>query len=189
MRHRWHRLPRSASQRNYFFTGAIVSFATLATRNFTTVLALILIVSPVCGLRPSRALRSAFTSLPIPGMVNSPFFLVSFTAVSARNSRNPAVCLLVSSSFSAKWRTSAVFVIPFAICLAPSAFENVVSRIRSPNLHQLRRETAPSFQCEIINVHAGPENCTAIHLHPFQALCQSQSVGFHRFFPGFFGFV
>jgi hypothetical protein len=30
----------------------------------------------------------------------------------------------VISSFSAMWRTSAVFVIPFAICLAPSVFKN-----------------------------------------------------------------
>src|ERR1035441_5814375 len=51
-------------RRGYFFGGAMVSLAALATRNFTTVLALILIGSPVCGLRPMRALRSAFTSLP-----------------------------------------------------------------------------------------------------------------------------
>ena len=57
-----------------------MSLATLATRNLTTVLALILIGSPVWGLRPMRALRSALTSLPMPGMVNSPFFLVSLTA-------------------------------------------------------------------------------------------------------------
>src|SRR4051794_9952907 len=65
---------------HYFLGGAIVSFATFATRNLTTVLALILMASPVCGLRPVRALRSAFTSLPMPGIVNSPFFLVSLTA-------------------------------------------------------------------------------------------------------------
>src|SRR6185437_12711856 len=60
---------------DYFLGGAMVSLATLATRNFTTVLALILMGSPVWGLRPMRALRSALTSLPMPGMVNSPFFL------------------------------------------------------------------------------------------------------------------
>src|SRR5437868_5484202 len=80
----------------YPFLGAIASFAALATRNFTTVLALILIGSPVCGLRPMRAFRSAFTRRPSPGMMNTPFFLVSFTAVSASNSRNVADCLLVS---------------------------------------------------------------------------------------------
>src|SRR5215469_18302733 len=84
-------LPAIGGEGDYFFGGAIVSLATLATRNFTTVLALILMVSPVCGLRPRRALRSAFTSLPMPGIVNSPFFLVSFTAVSASRSRNVAV--------------------------------------------------------------------------------------------------
>src|SRR6185437_1687796 len=102
---------------DYFLGGAMVSLATLATRNFTTVLALILMGSPVWGLRPMRALRSALTSLPMPGMVNSPFFLVSFTARSASSSRPAADCLLVISSFSAMVRTSWVLVIPFAIVL------------------------------------------------------------------------
>jgi hypothetical protein len=66
---------------------------------------------------------------------------------------------------------------------------NVIFRIRSPYLHQPRRVIASVSLCEIINVHAGAENCTAIHLHPFRELCQSQNFGFHRFFPGFSGFV
>src|ERR1035441_4264587 len=99
----------------YFLGGAMVSLAALATRNLTTVLALILIGSPVWGLRPMRALRSALTSLPMPGMVNSPFFLVSLTAISASSSRPAAACLLVISSFSAIVRTRTVLVIPFAI--------------------------------------------------------------------------
>jgi hypothetical protein len=42
----------------YFLAGgAIASLVAFATRNFTTVLALIWIGSPVCGLRPMRALR------------------------------------------------------------------------------------------------------------------------------------
>ena len=45
----------------------MTSLAALATRNFTTVLALILMASPVWGLRPMRALRSAFTRRPMPG--------------------------------------------------------------------------------------------------------------------------
>src|SRR5271155_4282619 len=99
----------------YFLGGAMVSLAALDTRNLTTVLALILMVSPVCGLRPMRAFRSAFTNRPSPGMTNTPFFFVSFTAVSASRSRNAADCLLVSSSFSASVRTSAVLVKPVAI--------------------------------------------------------------------------
>ena len=43
-------------------------------RNFKVVLAGILMVSPVAGLRPSRALRLARTNLPKPGITNSPFF-------------------------------------------------------------------------------------------------------------------
>ncbi len=43
---------------NYFLAGgAMASFVAFATRNFTTVLALIWMGSPVCGLRPMRALR------------------------------------------------------------------------------------------------------------------------------------
>src|SRR3984957_20554096 len=99
----------------YFLGGAMVSLAALATRNLTTVLALILMVSRVWGLRPMRAFLSAFTSRPSPGMTNTPFFFVSFTAVSASRSRNAADCLLVNSSFSAIVRTSAVLVMPVAI--------------------------------------------------------------------------
>src|ERR1035437_4611079 len=102
---------------NYFFAGAITSLAALATRNFTTVLALILMAAPVWGLRPMRALRSAFTSRPMPGITNTPFFLVSLMAVSASRSRKAATCLLVSSSFSAMSRVRAVLVSPVAVCV------------------------------------------------------------------------
>src|ERR1700693_1447917 len=94
-RHQFH-------QHDYGFLGAIASLAALATRNFTTVFALIWMGSPVCGLRPTRALRCAFTNRPRPGTTNTPFFLVSFTATSASCSRNPATVLLGSSVFSAR---------------------------------------------------------------------------------------
>src|SRR6516225_2574743 len=87
--------PGKIRTRSYFFGGAIVSFTALATRNFTTVLAGILIASPVCGLRPMRALRFDFTRRPKPGTTNTPFFLVSLTAISARESMNAAACLLL----------------------------------------------------------------------------------------------
>src|SRR5205807_8013743 len=82
-----------------YFLGAMASFAALATRNFTTVLALIWMGSPVCGLRPMRALRCAFTRRPRPGTTNTPLFLVSLIAVSARCSRNAAAVLLFNSVF------------------------------------------------------------------------------------------
>src|SRR5437667_1721915 len=47
----------------------IASLAAFATRNLTTFLAGILMVSPVAGLRPIRALRLTSTSLPRPGKV------------------------------------------------------------------------------------------------------------------------
>src|SRR5262249_58307900 len=67
-----------SEREGYFlaFGGTILSLAALATRNLTTVLAGILIASPVAGFRPLRALRLALTSLPIPGKVNAPVFFV-----------------------------------------------------------------------------------------------------------------
>ena len=66
-----------------------------------------------------RALRSAFTRRPMPGITKTPFFLVSLTAVSACRSRKAATCLLVSSSFSARSRIRAVLVNPVAMCCSP----------------------------------------------------------------------
>ena len=62
---------------DYFFTPKTPSFAALATRNLTTVLAGILIFCCVFGLKPVRAFLFCFTSLPKPGKTNSPFFLIS----------------------------------------------------------------------------------------------------------------
>src|SRR5579872_4561415 len=53
----------------YYFAPRIASLAALATRNLTTRLAAILMVSPVAGLRPMRALRFTNTNLPKPGSV------------------------------------------------------------------------------------------------------------------------
>src|SRR2546423_2012587 len=113
------------NQENYFL-GAIASLAALATRNFTTVLALIWIGSPVCGFRPTRALRCAFTRRPRPGTTKMPFFLGSLIAVSARLSRNAAAVLFGISFFSASCRINWVLVRPAAIlppqkkCLIPA---------------------------------------------------------------------
>jgi len=72
-------------RKRYFFLppGTMASLAAFATRNFTTTLAGILIASPVAGFRPMRALRFDFTSRPMPGRTNSPFFFVSERAVFA----------------------------------------------------------------------------------------------------------
>lgn len=72
----------------YFFVGLIASFADLATRNFTTFLAGILIASPVAGLRPPRAFRSTRTNRPRPGIANSP----DFSERSAISARTKASC-------------------------------------------------------------------------------------------------
>src|ERR1700685_1940527 len=96
-----------------FLGGTIASFTDLATRNFTTFLAGILMASPVAGLRPTRALRSARTRRPIPGRIKTPFFLVSRTASSASESMNCLATLLLTPVVSASSLTIAVWVMRF----------------------------------------------------------------------------
>ena len=79
----------------------MASLAALATRNFTTFFAAILIAAPVAGFRPILALRSTRTSLPIPGITNTPFFLTSVTAVWASVSKRCFATFLVTSQLSA----------------------------------------------------------------------------------------
>ncbi len=68
---------------SYFFGETTASRQAFATRNLTTVFFGIRICSPVRGLCPLRAFRCAFTSFPIPGMMNWPVRFVSFAARSA----------------------------------------------------------------------------------------------------------
>src|SRR6267378_8696005 len=94
-------------EKNYF---RIASFNAFAGRRRTTVLALILICSPVCGLRPMRALRCAFTTRPMPGITNLPAPpLASFTASLCNSSKKRAACFFGVPSFSAMWET--IFVL------------------------------------------------------------------------------
>jgi hypothetical protein len=86
----------------YFLGGTIASLAALAILIFTTVLAGILIVALVAGLRPMRAFLFTRTSFPIPGRVKEPAFLVSEMANAATSSMIPEEVFLVSSNFPAK---------------------------------------------------------------------------------------
>jgi len=91
------------SNRVYFFGGTIASLQALATRIFTTVLAGILICSPVAGLNPFRAFLLERTSLPIPGRVKTPDFFVSEMASAATSSMIAAEVFLERPNFAAKW--------------------------------------------------------------------------------------
>src|SRR5579859_94272 len=98
------------------------SLNALAARRRTTVLALILIASPVAGLRPMRALRCALTARPIPGMTNLPALLHSFTARLKSSSKNEATCFLDTGfsfvlTFSAMCAMILDLLIGFAIVL------------------------------------------------------------------------
>src|ERR1700723_4443070 len=75
----------------YFSAASLKAFA---ARKRTTVLALILMASPVAGLRPMRALRCALTARPMPGITNFPALLASFTANLKSSSKKLATCFL-----------------------------------------------------------------------------------------------
>src|ERR1700733_12577201 len=79
------------AESDYFSTASLNAFA---ARKRTTVLALILIASPVAGLRPMRALRCAFTARPIPGITNLPALFASFTASLNSSSKKATTCFL-----------------------------------------------------------------------------------------------
>src|ERR1700730_13844062 len=82
---------QSLRRKDYFRTASLNAFA---ARKRTTVLALILMVSPVAGLRPRRALRCALTARPRPGITNLPALLASFTANLNNSSKKATVCFL-----------------------------------------------------------------------------------------------
>jgi hypothetical protein len=89
------------------------------------------------------------------------------------------------------WRTSAVFVIPFAMCVAPSAFKNVVSPIRSPYLHQLWRDSHLVFNAKspmFMRVRRTVPQFTFILSERFVNHKSSVSTGFFRVFPVLFAF-
>ena len=69
--------------------------------------------SPVCGLRPMRALRFTTTSLPTPGNTNP--FLACLAASEASSSRIAVPVFLVTSNFVAMYEATCVFVIIFAM--------------------------------------------------------------------------
>src|SRR5580700_7046408 len=92
---------------NYFKTASLNAFA---ARKRTTVLALILMASPVAGLRPMRALRCAFTARPIPGITNFPADFASFTARLNSSSKKATVCFL-EIGFSGVLTLSVIYAI------------------------------------------------------------------------------
>ena len=101
------------AERGYFFGETTASRQAFATRNLTTVFFGIRICSPVWGLRPLRAFRCAFTSFPIPGMMNWPVRFVSFAARSAIDLNHAAACFFGTCIVSDIWATICVLVMGF----------------------------------------------------------------------------
>src|SRR5215467_7547246 len=123
----------------------MASFRALAGRRRTTVLALILIASPVWGLRPMRALRCAFTTRPMPGMTNLPAPpLASLTASLWSSSKKRAACFLGVPSFSAMCATIFVllsglaaiyFAYPPKFSFHPGAAGTSLESLRLPHFY------------------------------------------------------
>src|SRR5436305_7634580 len=79
----------------------MASLRSLATRKATVFDALILIASPVAGLRPMRAGRLRTLRMPRPVMRTLLPFLRCFTTKPTKSSRQPVASFLVMPVFSA----------------------------------------------------------------------------------------
>src|ERR1035437_8906614 len=90
----------------------MASLAAFATRNLTTFFAGMLMVAPVAGLRPIRALRWTRTSLPKPGITN--LSLAPSYAIFASSSRAIPACILVIPVASAIPAMISLFVFDLA---------------------------------------------------------------------------
>src|ERR1700733_12576725 len=109
--------PILAARGIYFRTA---SLSALDGRRRTTVFALILIGSPVCGLRPMRALRCALTARPRFGITNFPAPpLHSFTASLNSSSKNVATVFFGVLVLFASWATIFDLLNVFAIFIRP----------------------------------------------------------------------
>src|SRR5262245_12911141 len=87
------------------------SLRALATVKRTTVLAGILMASPVAGLRPIRALRLTTLNLPRPFIGTSPPFLIVFSTTVVSPSRNIFALLRSEPAASDRAWINSVFVI------------------------------------------------------------------------------
>src|SRR5262249_34515458 len=133
----------------------MASFRALAGRRRTTVLALILIASPVCGLRPMRALRCAFTTRPMPGITNLPAPpLASFTASLCNSSKKRAACFFGVLSFSAMCATIFVllsglaaiyFAYPPDFSFHPGAARTSLEFFRLPHVYSEKTRAARDY--------------------------------------------
>src|SRR6266478_3486804 len=95
-----------------YFLPSTASFTLLVRRNLHTRLAGILIGSPVCGLRPIRALRFASTSFPKPGRTK-PFF-ASLQASARVSSKISTICRFERLVLPARCAMTADLLIIFA---------------------------------------------------------------------------
>src|ERR1700676_4677144 len=111
--HPWGFCREICAESRYFRMASLNAFA---ARSRTTVLALILMASPVWGLRPMRALRCALTARPRLGITNLPALpLHSLTASLKSSSKNVATVFLGVPLLSARWATIFDLLIGFAI--------------------------------------------------------------------------
>src|SRR5689334_3395016 len=100
------------------------SLSSLAARKATFLLALMWMVSPVAGLRPSRAARLRTWRMPSPPMrIRSPFLRCLVTKVT-RSPSTASVCFFDISWFSAKLAARCFMVTVGADFLAGAAMDD-----------------------------------------------------------------
>ena len=129
-----------------YLRGSTASLSAFWMRALTTVLAGILMASPVAGLRPILALRFCTTSFTIPGSVNSPARFNSFSASAASSSKYSRATVRLTSKRSAKCENKSDLPILRAstMCVPPDL--NVVARSAVDRRQDPR---ARAVRCEI----------------------------------------
>ncbi len=96
----------------YFFLPRTASFKSFPTVNFATVVAGILISSPVAGLRPTRAFRFAVEKLPnLTSVTFPPFLSVAVTALQRESIALSAAPFEILASFDRRAIKSPLFIL------------------------------------------------------------------------------
>src|SRR5437762_3399140 len=162
-------------ERRCYLRGRTASFNCLAMRALTTVLAGILMASPVAGFRPIRALRFWTTSFTIPGSTNSPERLSSFSARTFSSSKNSRACVRFTSKRSAKCEKSSdlpilrASAIGYSPCLGAHLRVPHEPRARAEAAEELQRKQVVSYRLRFCGVKPrdvkNPHECyTFLHV-------------------------
>ena len=128
------------------FLPATAALNSAPARNFGTEVALIFTVAPVCGLRPTRAARSAFSNAPKPLMATLSPLATDLTISSTSASTASPASFLVTSRRAARRSTSSALLTLSATMIPPgtrrthrpaSGVNLVIARAGSKPTHEV----------------------------------------------------